>query len=386
MDPRFDAIATNPWNAVFHVVFFPDRIYHAQYLNATRSTRYRYDVDEVRGAHDVTVLKGTVFMDGLPLSPFLRIEYRGGRLVEAVREKARFLRQQILASVAIRRPGEAESPEAYVWATVPMYYCPWVDAFQVELWENLEPRPGRRHDLAVSDMIGYGGSITRVPAFSELLKDVKAVRRLKLQFREAERQIPTGWTITDPARDDQYKRNIQVPNREQPFDLPGGNTTEQVDAYAIDFQRGWFVEDVSAIKPTVYSNPMMEPNNPDNRPGNHVDMRWVFQREMGSSLVFFHEVTLEKGMVEGTHQHIGSEELYYITAGTGEAYMGLNDDPALADKPTKTIHVFGLDPKEVRVLNVKPGSVIFTKSGGVHGIKNTGDVPLKFVAFLYHSN
>lgn len=40
MDPRFDKLATDPWAQVFQVVFFPDRIYHAQYLNATRSSRY----------------------------------------------------------------------------------------------------------------------------------------------------------------------------------------------------------------------------------------------------------------------------------------------------------------------------------------------------------
>ena len=32
-----------------------------------------------------------------------------------------------------------------------------------------------------------------------------------------------------------------------------------------------------------------------------------------------------------------------------------------------------------------PGSVIYTKSGGVHGIRNPGSEPLKFVAFLYHT-
>ena len=48
MDPRFGALATHPSNDIFQVVFFPDRIYHAQYLNATRSPRYRYNVQEVR--------------------------------------------------------------------------------------------------------------------------------------------------------------------------------------------------------------------------------------------------------------------------------------------------------------------------------------------------
>jgi hypothetical protein len=37
MDPRFDSIFTSPENAIFKIVFYPDRIYHAEYLNATRS-------------------------------------------------------------------------------------------------------------------------------------------------------------------------------------------------------------------------------------------------------------------------------------------------------------------------------------------------------------
>ena len=36
-------------------------------------------------------------------------------------------------------------------------------------------------------------------------------------------------------------------------------------------------------------------------------------------------------------------------------------------------------------LPVQPGSVIFTKSGGIHGIRNDGADPLRFVAFLYHT-
>jgi oxalate decarboxylase/phosphoglucose isomerase-like protein (cupin superfamily) len=37
-------------------------------------------------------------------------------------------------------------------------------------------------------------------------------------------------------------------------------------------------------------------------------------------------------------------------------------------------------------LPVRPGSIIFTKSGGMHGIRNAGVAPLRFVAFLYHSS
>ncbi len=60
MDPRFDQIYTHPENELFRVVFFPDRIYHARYLNATRSSRYRYNVTEVRGGPDINVMKGDV--------------------------------------------------------------------------------------------------------------------------------------------------------------------------------------------------------------------------------------------------------------------------------------------------------------------------------------
>ncbi len=56
MDPRFNDIASDPRNAIFEIVFFPDRVYHAQYLNATRSSRYRYVVQEVRGKSDGLIL------------------------------------------------------------------------------------------------------------------------------------------------------------------------------------------------------------------------------------------------------------------------------------------------------------------------------------------
>src|ERR1051326_3274895 len=101
MNPSFDAIQTRPENAIFCIVFYPDRIYHAQYLNATRSPRYRYYVHEVRNRLDMTVMKGMVFMDGVYLCNFLRIEYRASRLVEQARQQERFLRSKILASIRL---------------------------------------------------------------------------------------------------------------------------------------------------------------------------------------------------------------------------------------------------------------------------------------------
>jgi len=64
MDPRFDDIFNKPENQIFQVVFFPDRIYHAQYLNATESQRYRYNVTEVRNKLDIGVLRARSISTG----------------------------------------------------------------------------------------------------------------------------------------------------------------------------------------------------------------------------------------------------------------------------------------------------------------------------------
>jgi mannose-6-phosphate isomerase-like protein (cupin superfamily) len=96
-------------------------------------------------------------------------------------------------------------------------------------------------------------------------------------------------------------------------------------------------------------------------------------------------VTIPPNTTEGTHRHVGSEELYYITEGQGIAYMGDDDDPSSAHYPLVVRDLYGIGPKPCREVPVGPGSVIFTKSGGIHGIRNPGAQPLRFVAFLYHS-
>lgn len=396
MDLRFDAIQSHPANQVFHVVFFPDRVYHASYLNATRSTRYTYAVDEVRSKSDAMVLKGCVRMDDKPLTNFLRIEYRAGRLTEQARLKQRFANCRVIAWVKIEPEG-LPTAEARVILT----YCPWVDAFQGEIWETLETPVGLYHDFKVSDMMGAGGSITRIPAFSPALADPRKIKRVFLAFREGPTQEPSGFGISDEDAgwDNFFGRNVQTPNVPNPSD---SRNTVDVQNYQIDFQRGWFLEDTSAIPPVRYRNAMMLESDLTefaNRffggdrakmdRDNITDMRWIFQQELGSNLVFFHEVTIPPGGVEGTHQHIGSEELYYIVEGDGIAYMGKKDDPLLeADDNVSTVNmpIFGLDQREMKELPVKSGSVIFTKSGGMHGIRNPGTKPLKFVAFLYHAS
>ena len=386
MNPLFDAIENRPENSIFSIVFFPDRIYHAQYLNATRSPRYRYYVHEVRNIVDLTVMKGLVFLDGNLLARFIRVEYRASRLVEQARERERFLQGQLLVYLKLLHEDASKNADA----TVRMFYDNWINAYQVEIWDSLEPPPTKHHDAKIANMMGREGSITRVRRFGPALADIDNIKQVELAFRENDIDIPFGYRIGNPQWDNNYGRTYQVPNTQDPS---APQNTVQVNNYRVDFQRGWFFTKVRDIPPVRYKNAMTEPTSTDfNRPGpndNTIEMRWVVQRELGSSIVYFHEVTIPPGTVEGTHQHIGSEELYYIFEGEGVAYMGAGDDPALSDDakyPLRNVEIFGLPKHDVREVKVQPGSVIFTKSGGIHGIRNLNtDQPLRFVAFGYHS-
>jgi len=377
MDPRFDALITKPENSIFHVVFFPDRIYHAQYLNATRSNRYRYNVQEVRGKGDINVMKGIVYLDGRQLSHFLRIEYRASRLVEKSRIRNRFLRDELLAYVNLL-PEDAPSASAIV----KLHYCAWVDAYQVELWDTMEPPGNTSHDIKVLDMMGAQGSITTQSQLSAAISNPAKLKRLELAFRENDRDLPFGFRINNPEWDNNYERKIQVANT---FNPSSAQNTIDTFNYLVDFQRGWFIES-EAVAPVRYVNAIMNDDDPERRNDNIIQMKWLVQREFGSNVVFFHEVLIPPGMVEGTHQHIGSEELYYIVEGEGIAYMGEGDDPATDGFPTVERNIFGVGIKKCKELPIKQGSVIYTKSGGIHGIRNPGTEPLKFVAFLYHSS
>jgi hypothetical protein len=53
----------------------------------------------------------------------------------------------------------------------------------------------------------------------------------------------------------------------------------------------------------------------------------------------------------------------------------------------RAIYGYGSDTKPCRKIPVKPGSVLYTKSGGIHGISNPStSKDLRFVAFLYHTS
>src|SRR6478672_1085088 len=160
-EAAFNENFTAPWNKVFKIVFFPDRIYHAQYLNATRSPRYQYNVLEVRGRADFTILKTEVYLDSRFLCNALRIEYRAGRLAEQVRERGRLLGDEVLAWVELSHsdPTIKVGLKRYV----KMFFDKYVDAYQVEIWETLEPPETGSHSFKVLDQMGLHKPITAIP-------------------------------------------------------------------------------------------------------------------------------------------------------------------------------------------------------------------------------
>jgi hypothetical protein len=287
MDSRLLRVAADPANEIFAVVFFPDRIYHEAYLNATRSPRYRYNVQEVRGYYEVTCLKGQVFLDGGFLSNFIRIEYRGGRLTEMARVKNRFLRNSCAAWIRLTdlAGNQAATTDA---RPLVLHYDDWINAYQAEIWETLEPPGSINHAAAVLAIMGRGGEITRISQFAAMLTDVKSVGKVELAFREPDRYYPFGRAIpqNDIAWDNNFGRTHQAPVK---ADEPSAseNTLQDLN-YLLDFQRGWYKQ-ASDVVPVLYRNAMMmaRPDgtqNPDARDDNIIAMRWLFQRELGGLL------------------------------------------------------------------------------------------------------
>ena len=388
---------TAPWNEVFKIVFFPDRIYHPQYLNATRCPRYQYNVQEVRGRADFKILKTEVYLDCKFLCNALRIEYRAGRLAEQVRERGRLLGNEVLARVELSHQDVA--PGAGLKRYVKMFYDEHVNAYQVEIWETLEPPPTSSHSFKVLNQMGLHKPITAIPVFRPALNDIRGLNGVSVSFRETDLDRPLNYRISNPGWDDDYARSHQEPNRPQ----PNSPQNTVIDAnYFVSFQRGW-VKDANQVPPVLYQNAMMEPSSADffsgpaPTPGvmdgskNVMGMRWIVQRELGGTIVYFHQVELPPGAVEGTHQHTGSEELYYFIEGEGIAYLGDGDDPsvdAVYPLVNPAPEIYGLGPKPCRAVPVRPGITLFTKSGGIHGVRNPpgNKGPLKFVAFGYHSS
>lgn len=409
LEANFAANITASWNKVFKVVFFPDRIYHAQSLNATRSPRYRYNILEVRGRADFTVLKAEVYLDAKFLCNALRLEYRAGRLAEQVRERGRFLRGEVLAWVELAHKDKTLKSDR-LRRYVKLFRDDYIDAYQVEIWETLEAPPTVSHSFKVLDQMGLHKPITAVSGFRPALRQIHDLVEVRLAFRETDLDRPFNYPIRNRfpgddnvGWDNDYTRSHQEPN----FTAPNsrGNTIDDRN-YFVNFQRAW-VRDARAVPPVLYQNAMMEPASADYYNGpppadpgpertmdgskNVMGMRWIIQRELGGTITYFHEVELPPGAVEGTHQHVGSEELYYFTEGEGIAYVGKGDDPeadARYPEVEPTPEIYGLGPKPCIAVPVRPGITLFTKSGGIHGVRNPkGNAkPLRFVAFGYHSS
>src|SRR3954452_1027210 len=148
MDVRFDELFEEPENEIFRIVFFPDRIYHARYLSATRSSRYRYAVSEVRSGATLTALKGQVFFGGEPLCNMLRLEYSGQRLLELARERGRSLGPALRARCKLWTLEGAGAVES----SIALHKDAKAAAYGVELWETLEPPSGNAHDYRVQPL------------------------------------------------------------------------------------------------------------------------------------------------------------------------------------------------------------------------------------------
>jgi mannose-6-phosphate isomerase-like protein (cupin superfamily) len=77
--------------------------------------------------------------------------------------------------------------------------------------------------------------------------------------------------------------------------------------------------------------------------------------EENNNFHYVHKTTLPVGGSVGEHPHEGNEQFYLIVEGVGEVTLSGN------------------------IFKVKPWSIALIRSGGSHGIRNTGDKPLVYL-------
>ncbi|MBP3894585.1 MAG: cupin domain-containing protein [Atopobiaceae bacterium] len=75
----------------------------------------------------------------------------------------------------------------------------------------------------------------------------------------------------------------------------------------------------------------------------------------------FNHMIIEPGNSIGEHMHEGDNEIFYFLSGTGE----YNDNGTL--------------------VQVGPGDTTVCNDGESHSLRNTGDVPLEFIALILYS-
>ncbi len=83
------------------------------------------------------------------------------------------------------------------------------------------------------------------------------------------------------------------------------------------------------------------------------------EKQLNGKCGLYAEVTLEPGCSLGFHMHYGESETYYILTGEGE----------YNDNGTSWKHV-------------KAGDITFTPDGRGHGLANTGNTDLVFMALI----
>ena len=92
--------------------------------------------------------------------------------------------------------------------------------------------------------------------------------------------------------------------------------------------------------------------------GHVLIKRLLNEKQLNGKCGLYAEVTLEPGCSLGYHEHHGESETYYILAGQGE----YNDNGAY--RP------------------VSAGDITYTPSGKGHGLSNTGNSDLVFMALI----
>src|SRR5262249_35042286 len=147
-----------------------------------------------------------------------------------------------------------DAPQQGPSADLYLYYDNWIKAYQTEIWESVAPPPRKYHDFKVLDQIGRMGAITSVFDFKEFISKLPSLRRLELSFRESDTHLPSGHQIRDPQWDNNYARNHQAPVSPLPSD--NDKNTIPDNSYLIDFQRGYFFENIDTINPVRYLNAM----------------------------------------------------------------------------------------------------------------------------------
>lgn len=75
----------------------------------------------------------------------------------------------------------------------------------------------------------------------------------------------------------------------------------------------------------------------------------------------FNLMVVEPGNSIGEHKHEGDNEIFYFLSGTGT----YNDNGT--------------------IVTVEPGDTTICSDGEMHGLVNTGDVPLEFIALILYS-